>query len=158
MTLLMSRRKNQPARERGQNLIEFALLTPFVILFIAAIIVFGLAFSTRSSVQQGVREAARQIAVGAPVPTAQALAAGNAPDVLNPADVLVCLPPGSTGKRGDPVRVYLYTGGAEGYEYTMVSASGIFRALGAPSLTVRMSPRATARLEKDVSGLASCPP
>lgn len=154
--VVMNRRMNQPVDERGQNLIEFALLMPFVILFIAAIIVFGLAFSTRSSLQQGVREAARQIAVGVPVPTAQALAAGNAPDVIASGDVLACLPAGSTGKAGDAVRVYIYTGGAEGYDYTLVPATGIFKALGAASLSVRMSPRATARLEKSVAGMAAC--
>ena len=151
---------NQWASERGQNLIEFAMLTPFVIVLIAAIVIFGLALNTRSSLQQGVREAARQIAVGVPVPTAQALAAGNAPDVLTPADVLVCYPDnnGSKGQTGDPVRVYIYKDGAEGYPYTLVPATGIFSALGASSLTVRMSPRATARLEKSVTSPVDCPP
>ena len=42
------------ASERGQNLIEFALLSPLIILLIGAIVVGGLAFTTRSGLQQGV--------------------------------------------------------------------------------------------------------
>jgi hypothetical protein len=140
-------------------LVEFALLTPFVLVFIAAIVLFGLAFSTRSSLQQGVREAARQIAVGVPVPTAQALAAGNAPDVIAPADVLVCYPDnnGSQGQTGDPVRVYIYKDGAEGYPYALVPLGGIFDALGVTSPVVHMSPRATARLERSRADASSFP-
>jgi hypothetical protein len=140
------------ASERGQNLIEFAMLTPFVILFIAAIVVFGMAFNTRSSLQQAVREGARQVAVGVPSPEAQALAAGNAPEDLVPADVLVCLPTGSTGKIGEAVQVSVSK------DVTLVPATGIFKALGASTLSVTMNPKATARLELTVSGVAPCPP
>lgn len=143
---------NQCASERGQNLIEFAILTPFVLIFIAALVVGGLAFNTRSSLQQAVREGARQVAVGVPSPTAQALAAGNAPDELVPGDVLVCLPAGSTGKIGEAVLVSVSK------DITLVPATGIFKALGASTLSVTMNPKATARLELTVSGVAPCPP
>lgn len=158
---------NQRASERGQNLIEFAMLMPFVLLFIAAIIVFGLALNTRSSLQQAVREGARQASVdtkAADWPQIQGLAAGNAPDALDPADVAICHPlnttTGTQGQVGDPVRVYLQEGGsgAEGYEYTLVSLGGIFNAFGVGELKVRMSPRATARLEKSVAIPVDCPP
>jgi TadE-like protein len=147
--------------ERAQALIEFALLSPLAIMFIAAIVVFGLALNTRSSLQQAVREGARQASVGATLAQVQDLAAGNAPDALVPADVLVCHPVGTSGTQGqigDPVRVYIYKGGAEGYPYTLVSVGGIFNALGLGSLAVRMSPRATARLEKSVLTPVDCPP
>ena len=137
------------------------MLAPFVIMFIAIIVVIGLALNTRSSLQQAVREGARQTSVGATLSAVQDLAAGNAPDALASADVLVCHPVGTSGTKGqvgDPVRVYLYKSGAEGYPYTLVSVGGIFSALGAPSLTVRMSPRATARLERSVGSPVDCPP
>ena len=100
-------------------------------------------------------------AVGATLAQIQNLAAGNAPDALVPADVLVCHPVGSTGTTGqvgDPVRVYIFKGGAEGYPDTLIPSGGILKALGAPNLTVRMSPRATARLEKSVASPVACPP
>lgn len=142
-----------PARasERGQNLIEFAMLTPFILGFIAAIIILGLLLNTRSSLQQAVREGARQAAVGASLTNIQNLAAGNAPDTLAPADVRVCYPPGvsSRGGIGDPVRVYIFKSGAEGYPFTIIPSGGILTAAGGGlSPTLRMSPQATARLEK----------
>ncbi len=145
--------------ERGQNLIEFALLAPFVIAFIAIIVVLGLALNTRSSLQQAVREGARQASVGKSLTDVQNLASGNAPEVLSPSEVQWCHPMGTggtQGKVGDPVRVYVVEGGTEGIEYTLVSAGGIFSALGVPPLTVRMGPRATARLEKSVSIPVDC--
>jgi Flp pilus assembly protein TadG len=140
--------------QRGQNLIEFAMLAPFILMLIAIIVVIGLALNTRSSLQQAVREGARQMAVlgadpGA-VPTARALAAGNAPDVLVPGDVKVCLPAGSTGQVGESVQVSVSK------SVTLVSAAGILKALGMPSLSVIMNPKATARLEHSVSGLTGC--
>ena len=149
------------ASERGQNLLEFALLAPFVLLFIGAIVVFGFALNTRSSLQQAVREGARQASVGKSLAQVQALAAGNAPDVIDPADIAWCHPVGSSGTQGatgDPVVVYIWMGGQEGYEYTIASAAGILNVVGLNNLSVRMSPEATARLEKSVATPVDCPP
>lgn len=156
----IERRSGHRWTERGQNLIEFALLAPAVLVFIGIIVVIGLALNTRSSLQQAVREGARQASVGATLSDVQNLAAGNAPDVLIPADVRVCHPVGPSGTKGqvgDPVRVYLYKSGAEGYPYRLVSSGEILSAAGVPNLTVRMSPRATARLEKSVATPVDCP-
>ena len=101
----------------------------------------------------------RQAAVGAALADAPDLAAGNAPDTLIPADVRVCHPIGSSGSQGqvgDPVRVFIFNGGSEGYPDTLIPSGGILKALGAPNLTVRMSPRATARLEKSVAAPVTC--
>lgn len=145
--------------EGGQNLLEFALLTPVVLAFIAAIVAFGLALNTRSSLQQAVREGARQAAVGKPLADVQALAAGNAAENLDPADVKWCLPAGSTGIIGQSIRVYIdddASGGVEGYDFTLVPSNGIFAAFGVPDLTISMKPRATARLEGTVVGVPPC--
>jgi len=160
--LFNSRRREPRGRsgERGQSLVEFALLTPMIIAFIAAIVMFGLAMNTRASLQQAVREGARQLAVGKSVTDAQNLAAGNAPDRLQPADVQVCHPvntDGSQGSVGDPVRVYIYKDGAEGYPFTLVPLGGIFNAFGVDDLVARMKPRATTRLEKSVGTPINCP-
>lgn len=146
-------------RERGQNLVEFALLMPFIIALLAVIVILGLALNTRSSLQQAMREGARQAAIGASLAQVQSLAAGNAPDTLSTGDVQVCYPTGPSGtigKVGDPVRVYIQKGGLEGYPYTLVQTGGIIRAFNVPSLTVRMSPRATSRLEKSVDTPTAC--
>jgi Flp pilus assembly protein TadG len=124
---------------------------PLVLVFIAAIVVFGLALNTRSSLQQAVREGARQAAVGASLTDVRDLAAGNAPETLVPLDVLVCLPAGSTGQVGESVQVSVSK------DVTLVSVGGIFNALGGVSpLTVTMNPKATARLEHSISGLGAC--
>jgi membrane-associated phospholipid phosphatase len=135
--------------DSGQSLIEFAMLMPVVAVFIGIIVVMGLLLNTRSSLQQAMREGARQAAVGATLSNVQDLAAGNAPDALTPADVRLCYPDGS-GQVGDSVRAYIFKDGAAGYLYTLVSTGGLLKALGA-NLNVRISPQATARLEKSVS-------
>ncbi len=145
MMAFRNRRTSQRRDQRGQNLIEFALLTPFVILFVYAIVVFGLAMSTRSSLQQAVREAARHASVGVPLPTAAAMGAGNSPENLKASDVKWCFPNGAPFRAGDPIRAYA------DYPFELVPVGGIARALGFSSLSVTLSPKATARLEKDLA-------
>jgi hypothetical protein len=136
------------------------MLMPVILVFIYAIVVFGLAMNVRASLQQAVREGARQSAVGKSDAEVQALAAGNAPDWIDPADVLICHPidsDGSQGQVGDPVRVYIHKDGAEGYPYTLVNTGGMLSTWGVTGITVRMSPRATSRLEKSVAVPTNCP-
>jgi hypothetical protein len=157
----MRRRRRRPG-ERGQSLIEFAFLAPFILVFIAAIIWFGLAMSARSSVVQAVREGARQAAVGAPLSDVQGLAAGNASEWIDPDDVWTCLPEGSAGRVGEQIRVYVNEDdrdGAEGFDFVLVPSNGIFAAFGADELTITMEPRATTRLEKSLpeGSVPSCP-
>jgi hypothetical protein len=147
--------------ERGQNLVEFALLTPFVIAFLAIIVMVGLALHGRASLQQAVREGARQAAVGASLTDVQDLAAANAPNHLEPADIHWCHPVGATsgtqGKVGDPVRVYIEIDGEEGFPFKIVPTTGILAAIGVSPITVQMEPRGTARLEKSVTSPVNCP-
>jgi Flp pilus assembly protein TadG len=133
-------------------------MMPLLILMIGAIIMVALGLHTRSNLQQAVREGARQAAVGKSLTDVQGLAAGNSGGTLDAADINWCLPSGSTGTVGDQIRVYVDEGnnGSEGYGYTIIPATGIFSAMGVNSLTVNMSPRATARLEKSVSGIPAC--
>jgi hypothetical protein len=144
--------------ESGQNLVEFAFISPLLILMIAAIIMVALGLHTRSNLQQAVREGARQAAVGKSLADVRDLAAGNSGGTLDSTDINWCLPGGSAGSVGDQIRVYVDDGnnGSEGYGYTIIPATGIFSAMGVSSLTVNMSPRATARLEKSVSGIPAC--
>ena len=142
--------------QRGQNLVEFALMFPAILLFIGIIVVVGLMLHTRSNLQQAVREGARQAAVGASLTQVQNLAAGNSNTSLNSTDVKWCFPTGptgTTGRVGDPVKVYIFKSGAAGYPYKLVPTGGTFNKLfGASALTVRMGPTATTRLERSVPG------
>jgi Flp pilus assembly pilin Flp len=50
---------------RGQTLIEFALLAPFVFIFLFTIVDFGIALDKRITLQHAVREGSRAAAVAA---------------------------------------------------------------------------------------------
>lgn len=148
------RTRAQARSTRGQSLIEFAMLFPVVMVFLAAIVIFGLAMYARASLQQGVREGARQFAVGKSEAEVQSLTAGNAQDWIDANDVEICLPTGSNGNVGDSVRVQLRMNGTDsvtGVPYNLVPVGGIFSALGVSFPTVRLDPKGTARLEKSVA-------
>ena len=57
------RRKGED--ERGQNLVEFALIVPFFLLLVFAIVDFGMGFHAWITVTNSAREGARLGAVGA---------------------------------------------------------------------------------------------
>jgi hypothetical protein len=150
--------------ERGQNLIEFAIVAPFVLLFIAAIVVFGLAMNARSTTQHAVREGARLAAVGGTLPEVKDITAGNAPDRVDEDDVKWCHPGSgsSRGEAGSQVVVFLDEDGAGpelGVPFTLAATGGIFSIFGVGDVTVQLNPRATARLEKSVPNdeLVTCP-
>lgn len=155
--------------ERGQNLIEFALIAPFVLLFIGAIVVFGLAMFARSNVQSAVREGARTAATGASLDDVRSIAAGNASEHVDEEDVQWCFP-GAAETRGDPgqrVVVFLREGGPQaepGIPFTLAATGGIFSIFGVAEdadITVQLNPRATARIEvrpdEEQSELPGCP-
>lgn len=50
-------------RQRGQTLIEFALIFPLIIVLLAAIVDFSIAFDRRITLQHAVREGARFAAI-----------------------------------------------------------------------------------------------
>jgi hypothetical protein len=137
--------------------VEFAYIIPIMTLLIGAIIMIAFAMFTRSNLQQGVREAARQAAVGNLAEAAD-IGSGNAADSVDPEEIKLCLPTGSSGSVGDEIRAYIDEGndGSEGYGFTLIPATGVFAAFGWTGLTVDMAPRATARLERSVSGVSAC--
>lgn len=52
--------------ERGANLVEFALIAPFLILLLVGVVEFSWTLATNLDVKQGTREAARLTAVNYP--------------------------------------------------------------------------------------------
>ena len=61
----MKRLQNR-RRDRGANLVEFAILAPFLILLLFGIIEFAWVFATNLDVKHGAREGARITAVNTP--------------------------------------------------------------------------------------------
>jgi hypothetical protein len=149
--------------QRGQNLIEFAMLMPFVIVILAVIVMIGLGLHSRSNLQQAMREGARQAAVvgvgGSDPPQAvYESAVGNSGGDLENDEIKWCRP-GATTNVGDQIRVFIDEGdnGSEGYSFTLIPIGGIFSTFGFGSdVDVTMKPRATARLEKSISGVPAC--
>ncbi|MBM3672892.1 MAG: pilus assembly protein [Actinobacteria bacterium] len=57
-------RLGRGGRQRGSALIEFAVVLPILVTLVFGMIEFGIAFNNNIALRQGVREAARQGAVG----------------------------------------------------------------------------------------------
>ena len=63
------RRGSSKKRERGQSLVEFALIIPIFIILVFGIIDFGMGLRAYITVTQATREGARYAAVGNPAGT-----------------------------------------------------------------------------------------
>ena len=74
-------------KERGANLVEFALIAPLLIMLVMGIIDFGWILSTQQDVRHGAREAARLAAVNAGTTTAMATMVCDAMNVSSGAEV-----------------------------------------------------------------------
>jgi Flp pilus assembly protein TadG len=152
----MKRYKEFFSRNRGQALLEFALIFPIVIIFLFSIVDFGIAVDRRITLQHAVREGARKGAVAADMTDIVNVTVDQSQGLLGPADVEVCYEDtdgnGSTGDPGDNVRVTAtFT-----YDFT-VAITEVFNAFGAtlPS-GITMTPSADMRLENSVSPAPPC--
>ena len=81
---------NRRARQRGQTIVEFALLAPIIILFLFVIVDFGIAMDRRIVLQDAVREGARYAAVTDDLILIKDRTVAQAQDVINKDDVIVC--------------------------------------------------------------------
>lgn len=59
--------RNPNTKDRGANLVEFAILMPLLMLLLLGIVEFGWIFAQNLDVRHGAREGARLIAVNHPV-------------------------------------------------------------------------------------------
>lgn len=144
--------------ERGQALIEFALLFPFLMVFLFVLLDFGIAIDRRVVIQHAVREGARQGAIGRAESEIETVVINQSQDVLDATDVDVCFvdgPDANTypGNAGDSVRV------SANYVYSFASVSGqLLRPLGVDpdAFEIVMNPHGEATLEGTVTGATSC--
>src|SRR5690349_24234471 len=86
-------------RERGNALVEFAIVVPLVLLLVFGIIEWGVFLNRKIDLTQGVREAGRQGAVASYSGGLASCAAGT------PTDQLVCLAKNRIGVSGAAVYV-----------------------------------------------------
>ena len=144
--------------ERGQTLIEFALLAPVIILFLFMIVDFGIAMDRRIVLQHAVREGARMAAVNDDIgevcdhTVAEAQGIITATDITFSYEDLDDPPNGRATDAGDSVKVKA----SFAYEFPILGE--VLSAFGGGPLSIDMSPWGTARLELSVPGETECPP
>jgi len=78
-------------RERGQAIIEFAVIAPIMMLLLFMLLDVGLLLIRRATLDDAVRIGAIEGAAGVPVATVQAYAADHSLGLLNADDVIVCM-------------------------------------------------------------------
>lgn len=76
--------------ERGQALLEFAFLLPFVLILLLVMIDFGTAVDKRATLAQAIREAGRAGASGASAAALTDIAVTQSDGLLDADDVAVC--------------------------------------------------------------------
>jgi hypothetical protein len=150
--------------EKGQTLVEFALIFPFLMVIVFLLLDFGIAIDRRVLVQHSVREGARQGAVALPIDMSgddndiKDAVVEQSQGIIDRGDVVVCFEDGpdtgtSVGDAGDNVRVsasfvYDFSPGSGG----LLPVFGIDPA----SLSITMTPSSAARLESAVTGATAC--
>ena len=144
--------------QRGQTLLEFAFIMPFIIILLFAILDFGLALDRRITLQHAVREGARFAAVHASIDDVKDRTVQQAQGIIDSGDVEVCYidgpdADGYPGDAGDQVRV------TATFTYEPRLFGGMLATIGPASApSIEMTPSGTARLEQSVSGASACPP
>ena len=149
-----------PNSDRGQSLLEFAFVAPLVLVFLLAIVDFGIAVDRRLVLDHAVREGARFASVGG-----QALTTGS-PALLADVqgytsdqsqgismNVTVCYENtngGPLGDVGDNVRVSI--------QYTHDFVTGFTAIFDTDVASIVMNPSASARIERaqPVTGAIAC--
>ena len=141
--------------ERGQALIELALVLPLIFVFTLVMVDFGIALDRREVLQHAVREGARHAAVAADIDAIKQRTVDQSQGVLSLADVSVCyLDTNGNGRAGDPgddVRV----GASFTYRFT-AGGGEMLTAFGVPVPTIAMNPSADMRLENSVGSAPLC--
>ena len=142
-------------QERGQALIEFALLLPIVLVFLLVMVDFGMAVDHRLVIQHALSEGVREAQVTDQLADITDTTVDQSQGLLDPADVTVCYEDqngnGDPGEIGDKVRV------AVEYTYQFSAGGGeLMLAFGVTPPSILMDPSAVAALQNKVDGAPSC--
>jgi Flp pilus assembly protein TadG len=120
-------RKNRTDGEKGQNLVEFAMVVPIFLILVFAIVDFGMGFHAWITVTNAAREGARVGAVGADQATIEARVTDTAAS-LDGADLLITVT-NAQGTPGESVSVDVQ------YDYQLVTPlSSLLGILGGDSI------------------------
>lgn len=138
------------SKERGQALIELALLLPFILLFVLALVDFGIAIDRREVLQHAVYEGARDGSVGRSIDEIKQETVDQSQGLLDVTQVTVCYSDadgdGRTGNTGDNVRV------SADFTYRFSVGSGeLLSAAGIPVPSIQMTPHADMTLYNSVT-------
>ena len=141
--------KSSNRKEKGQAMVEFALLLPIFLAVLFLIIDFGVGINRWVIVTNSTREGARIGAVGASTGDIRDKVATNSNGLLDATDVDVYYLDGpdanaQLGDRGDPVVV------ESTYEYQLITPLKVF--LGIAFDSINFSSCTDMRLELPVSG------
>jgi hypothetical protein len=101
--------------EKGQSMVEFAMILPVLLLIIIGIIEFGFMFSGYLALSNASREAVRTVSLGE-TDTVAIQRAKDVAIILNPSKMIVSINPSAAIRdRGDSVRVTIV------YEYDFLT-------------------------------------
>ena len=139
-------------RERGQALIEMALVLPLIMVFILTLVDFGIAIDRREVLQHAVYEGSRRGIVGTTIDEIKARTVAQSQDLLTDADISVCYIDSDLNgdiNAGDDVRV------SADYTYNFSVGSGeILTGFGVPVPSIGLTPKAESRLANGPDGSA----
>jgi hypothetical protein len=147
------RPQRKPGAQKGQTLVEFALVAPMVLFFLLAIVDFGIAIDRRLVLDHAVREGARYAAVGSTVADVKERTRSQSQGIADPAGtpgsdnyIVVCYEDtnssGDLGDVGDNVEVRVH------YRHDFVT--GFTGLIGSSLANISMNPSGSARVERKV--------
>ena len=140
---------------RGQALLEFAFVVPLMLVFLFAIVDFGIAMDRRITLQHAVADGARRGAVNpdiaATISFTEDESQGLLDNTANPGAVVVCFTDDNANGRFGEVGDSIVVNASFDYDFT-VAFDELLGAFGVsiPG-TISMTPSATKRLETTAS-------
>jgi hypothetical protein len=147
MTDQAGKQKNR-RKEKGQSIVEFALVLPLFLIVMFIIADFGVGFSRWLVVTNAAREGARYGTVGATAADIRDRTSATSSGLLDPADIDVGYQDFDGGGIGPGDAVVVDAS----YEYTLITPLGRFLDLAFGSLT--LSACTDMRIEQEVPGAA----
>jgi Flp pilus assembly protein TadG len=140
--------------EKGQALIEFALLFPFAAVLVFLIFDTAMALDRREVLDHALREGTRTATLGSSVAVIQDTTASASEGILDPSDVAVCYEDidgnGQARDLGDAVRVSI------DYQHDLVLGGELLTVFGVSDPSISMGVTAHGRLENDIQVAPSC--
>ncbi|WP_242846768.1 TadE/TadG family type IV pilus assembly protein [Clostridium homopropionicum] len=108
--------------QKGQALVEFAIVLPILLMLVMGIIQFGMMLNSYLAIENASREGARAGIVGSTDAEIESLIIASSPS-LNPADLTVSLTPSEANRRsGDTLTVTV----TYNYKFTIPIISSLF--------------------------------